>query len=334
MSQQQWSDVDAYIAGRLIPADPALDAALAATAAAGMPMINVAANQGMLLQVLALAVGARAILEIGTLAGYSTIWLARALPAGGRLISLEFDPRHADVGLGNGPLHPLPLAEGSYPQPPFTFAMEAPSGPDEGWRFLHDPSMLAVRSARLAPAASQLEDWAEVYRIDTTDPASDFVRVLSAIRRTTDGVSMMMGRSLITLSASGRKLRRITAQDEWVDIARGVFGLGLPGLTTDDLTRIFLGKKTLWESGTRIVPVMPEEESPSGELFLSNTLKKSVSQFRAYWKRLLFSGGGAVPKVFRSHDQLLDFVARQPGAIGVVEASAVDDRVRVLDISN
>ena len=105
-------------------------------------------------------------------------------------------------------------------------------------------------------------------------------------------------------------------------------------LTTDDLTRIFLGKKTLWESGTRIVPVMPEEESPTGELFLSGTLKKSVSQFRAYWKRLLFSGGGAVPKVFRGHDQLLDFVARQPGAIGVVEASAVDDRVRVLEISN
>ncbi len=105
-------------------------------------------------------------------------------------------------------------------------------------------------------------------------------------------------------------------------------------LTTDDLTRIFLGKKTLWDSRTRIVPVMPEEESPTGELFLSGTLKKSVSQFRAYWKRLLFSGGGAVPKVFRNHDQLLDFVARQPGAIGIVEASAVDDRVRVLEISN
>lgn len=108
----------------------------------------------------------------------------------------------------------------------------------------------------------------------------------------------------------------------------------LASMTTDDLTRIFLGKKTLWDSGTRIVPVMPEEESATGELFLSGTLKKSVSQFRAYWKRLLFSGGGAVPKVFRNHDQLLDFVARQPGAIGIVEASAVDDRVRVLEISN
>jgi len=105
-------------------------------------------------------------------------------------------------------------------------------------------------------------------------------------------------------------------------------------MTTDDLTRIFLGKKTLWESGTRIVPAMPEEESPAGETFLAGTLKKSVSQFRSYWKRLLFSGGGTVPKVFRSSDQILDFVARQPGAIAVVEASAVDDRVRVLEIVN
>lgn len=108
----------------------------------------------------------------------------------------------------------------------------------------------------------------------------------------------------------------------------------LASLTTDDLNRIFLGKKTLWESGTRIVPAMPEEESAAGEAFLTVTLKKSVSQFRAYWKRLLFSGGGTVPKVFRSSGQLVDFVARQPGAIAVVEAGAVDDRVRVLEISN
>lgn len=105
-------------------------------------------------------------------------------------------------------------------------------------------------------------------------------------------------------------------------------------LSTDDLTRIFLGKKTLWESGTRIVPVMPEEESAAGGTFLKGTLEKSVSQFRTYWKRLLFSGGGTVPKVFRNSSQILDFVARQPGAIGVVDASAVDDRVKVLEISN
>lgn len=107
----------------------------------------------------------------------------------------------------------------------------------------------------------------------------------------------------------------------------------LNSMTADDLTRIFLGKKTLWASGNRIVPAMPEEESPAGEVFLSVTLQKSVSQFRSYWKRLLFSGGGAVPKVFRNSSQILDFVARQPGAIGIVEASAVDDRVRVLEVS-
>ena len=105
-------------------------------------------------------------------------------------------------------------------------------------------------------------------------------------------------------------------------------------ISADDLARIYLGKKTLWDSGTRIVPAMPEEESAAGEAFLSVTLQKSVSQFRTYWKRLLFSGGGAVPKVFRTSGQILDLVARQPGAIGIVEASAVDDRVRVLDVSN
>ena len=107
----------------------------------------------------------------------------------------------------------------------------------------------------------------------------------------------------------------------------------LASLSTDDLQRIFLGKKTLWESGTRIVPAMPEEESTAGTSFLSGTMQKSVSQFRTYWKRLLFSGGGTVPKVFRTNAQLLDFVARQPGGIAVVEASAVDDRVRILEIS-
>jgi caffeoyl-CoA O-methyltransferase len=101
MSQEQWSAVDDYFNRLFAPHDPALDAAIQATTDAGMPMINVAPNQGKLLQVLALAAGARTILEIGTLAGYSTIWLARALPAGGRLITLEADPKHAAVARAN-----------------------------------------------------------------------------------------------------------------------------------------------------------------------------------------------------------------------------------------
>lgn len=97
VNQQLWSDVDQYFADALIPADPALDGALTASAEAGLPTISVAPNQGKLLHLLARIQGARSILEIGTLGGYSTIWLARALPDGGRLITLEADPKHADV---------------------------------------------------------------------------------------------------------------------------------------------------------------------------------------------------------------------------------------------
>ena len=101
MGQKKWSAVDSYIMERLVAPDPALDAALKANAAAGLPLIDVAPNQGKLLHVLALTKGARRILEIGTLGGYSTIWLARALPAGGRLVTLEVEPKHAQVARAN-----------------------------------------------------------------------------------------------------------------------------------------------------------------------------------------------------------------------------------------
>ena len=101
MTQDAWTAIDHYLNGHLVQPDPVLDAALRATEAAGMPAINVAPNQGKLLQILALTVGARRILEIGTLGGYSTIWLARALAPGGRLISLEYDPKHAEVAREN-----------------------------------------------------------------------------------------------------------------------------------------------------------------------------------------------------------------------------------------
>jgi predicted O-methyltransferase YrrM len=101
MSQEQWTSVDAYINGLLVPSDPALDAALASSTAAGLPAINVAPNQGKLLHLLARIHGARSVLEIGTLGGYSTIWLARALPPGGRVVTLESDPKHAEVARAN-----------------------------------------------------------------------------------------------------------------------------------------------------------------------------------------------------------------------------------------
>ncbi|GAA2740397.1 O-methyltransferase [Kitasatospora cinereorecta] len=101
MSQQQWTAVDEYFSEVLIGPDEALESALAAADAAGLPHINVAPNQGKLLQLLARTQGARRILEVGTLGGYSAIWLARALPAGGRLITLEIDPAHAAVATAN-----------------------------------------------------------------------------------------------------------------------------------------------------------------------------------------------------------------------------------------
>jgi predicted O-methyltransferase YrrM len=101
MTQELWSQVDDYLEEVFVPADPALDAAVKASHAAGLPEIAVAPNQGKLLNLLARLAGARSILEIGTLGGYSTIWLARALPAGGRLITLEADPKHAEVARGN-----------------------------------------------------------------------------------------------------------------------------------------------------------------------------------------------------------------------------------------
>jgi predicted O-methyltransferase YrrM len=101
MPQETWTAVDRYYGESLLRDDPTFDFALASSAAAGLPPIQVSAAQGKLLQLLAQAQGSRKILEVGTLGGYSTLWLARALTAGGTLITLEYDPKHADVARAN-----------------------------------------------------------------------------------------------------------------------------------------------------------------------------------------------------------------------------------------
>jgi predicted O-methyltransferase YrrM len=101
MTENPWTQVENYFTALLNAPDPGLDAALEASAEAGLPAINVSPSQGKLLYLLARMIGARRILEIGTLGGYSTIWLGRALPADGRLISLEADPRHAEIARAN-----------------------------------------------------------------------------------------------------------------------------------------------------------------------------------------------------------------------------------------
>jgi predicted O-methyltransferase YrrM len=97
VAEETWTAVDEYVTGLLAPPDEALEAALQAGEAAGLPQIQISPPQGKLLYLLAKSIGARTILEFGTLAGYSTIWLARALSADGRLVSLEAEQRYAEV---------------------------------------------------------------------------------------------------------------------------------------------------------------------------------------------------------------------------------------------
>src|SRR4051812_20164851 len=123
MTDKTWAEVDDYLTGALLAPDPVLDDALADSAAAGLPHIAVAPNQGKLLNLLARQAGARSILEIGTLGGYSTIWLARALPAGGKLVTCGDEPKHPQAARG----HPAPaglgedggqIKVGAAPRPP------------------------------------------------------------------------------------------------------------------------------------------------------------------------------------------------------------------------
>ena len=108
--------------------------------------------------------------------------------------------------------------------------------------------------------------------------------------------------------------------------------VAVSSLSQAEIARIYLGKKTFWESGARISPSLLDEESPLTESFIEGNLKKTVRQYRAYWKRYLFSGQGTAPKTFASSKQVADFVAANPGAVGVVDAGYSDDRVKVVEV--
>ena len=99
--QDTWDAVDAWVEGRFVPEDAALEGALTASEAAGLPSIAVSAAQGRLLELLVGISGARSVLEVGTLGGYSTIWLARGVGPGGRVLTLELEPHHAQVATAN-----------------------------------------------------------------------------------------------------------------------------------------------------------------------------------------------------------------------------------------
>lgn len=187
MTQAQWTAVDNYFNGLLVGSDAALDAAVGASEAAGLPAIQVAPNQGKLLNMLARLQGARTILEIGTLGGYSTIWLARALPAGGRLVTLEADPAYAEVARANiaragladvvevrvGPaLETLPAlaAEGYGPFDVVFIDADKPSNPDYlAW------SVELTRPGSLIIADNVVRD-GDVVDADSADPKVQGVR--------------------------------------------------------------------------------------------------------------------------------------------------------------
>ncbi|MEV5682023.1 O-methyltransferase [Streptomyces sp. NPDC052164] len=187
MTQARWTAVDNYFNGLLVGPDEALDAAVGASGAAGLPAIQVAPNQGKLLNMLARLQGARTILEIGTLGGYSTIWLARALPAGGRLVTLEADPAYAEVARANiaraglaevvevrvGPaLETLPAlaAEGYGPFDVVFIDADKPSNPDYlAW------SVELTRPGSLIIADNVVRD-GDVVDADSTDPKVQGVR--------------------------------------------------------------------------------------------------------------------------------------------------------------
>lgn len=101
MGEASWGRVDDYIVEKLVQEDAALSGALAANAAAGLRPIDVSPAQGKLLHLLVRMTGARRVLEIGTLGGYSTIWMAKALPEGGEVVTLEYEPRHAEIARRN-----------------------------------------------------------------------------------------------------------------------------------------------------------------------------------------------------------------------------------------
>jgi predicted O-methyltransferase YrrM len=209
MSQEQWSRVDEYINALLVPSDDALDGALRDSQSAGLPSINVAPNQGKLLGLLVAIQGARRVLEIGTLGGYSTIWLGRALPPDGRLITLELEPRHAEVARKNlaraalahvaevrvGPaLETLPQLERT--EPPFDFVFidaDKPSIPEYlDW------------SLRLSRPGSVIVVDNVVRKGSVADSASSDVNV-RGVRRFNDRLSQLPNVSATTVQTVGSK---------------------------------------------------------------------------------------------------------------------------------
>jgi ABC-type phosphate transport system substrate-binding protein len=134
-------------------------------------------------------------------------------------------------------------------------------------------------------------------------------------------ILLIVGLSLASAAAVQAQTRVIVNND--VEVS---------AISQAEIARIYLGKKTFWDSGARIEPSLLDEDSPLTASFLEENLKKTVRQFRAYWKRHLFSGQGTAPKTFASSKLVADYVAANPGAVGIVDGSYSDDRVKFIEL--
>ena len=218
MSEKEtWGRVEDYFDDALIGQDDDLERALRASAEAGLPAISVSPSQGKLLALLARSIGARRILEVGTLGGYSAIWLARALPAGGRLISLELEPRHAKVASENvasagladrveirvGRAAQSLEALGAAGEPAFDLVFidaDKESNPQYfGWamRLTHPGSLIVVdnvvRQGRVADAATTDRDVLGVHRLVdamAAEPRIDVTTVQTVGSKGYDGFAL------------------------------------------------------------------------------------------------------------------------------------------------
>ncbi len=139
--------------------------------------------------------------------------------------------------------------------------------------------------------------------------------------RTRAGLLLIAGLSVAAAAGAQSATKVIVSTD-----------VAVSAISQAEIARIYLGKKTFWDSGARIEPSLLDEKSPLTESFLEENLKKTVRQFRAYWKRHLFSGQGTAPKTFASSKLVGDFVAANPGAIGIVDGSYSDDRVKFIEL--
>jgi ABC-type phosphate transport system substrate-binding protein len=150
----------------------------------------------------------------------------------------------------------------------------------------------------------------------------------------------MTSRILLSLWVYVMLLSAVAAESEQTGLHPGVtIVVNLQSsdedITTSDLAAIYLGRKSSWESGRRIAPALPAERDSLTQSFIRDVLHKSANQYRSYWKRRLFSGGGGLPKTLRPTAEMLEYVERTPGAIGIIAPSAETEGslVRVVEVT-